>query len=461
MADCSNRFALIGAGPAGLAMARALLKHGIAFDQFEADDDVGGNWYHGVYETAHIISSRKTTEFTDYPMPATYPDFPSAAQMLAYMRSYADHFQLRPSIRFRTAVVMVTPRADALWDVALSTGERLAYRGVLVCNGHHWDRRMPQVPGTFAGELIHSKEYRRVDQLRGKRVLVIGAGNSACDIASEAARVAQSCDIAIRRGYWFLPKTIMGVPLPEVSPLWLPVWAQRLFLRAMLRVIVGKYESYGLERPKMRIFETHPTINSELLHYLKHGRITARRGVERFDGHTVRFADGGSGEYDLIIAATGYNLAFPFLPAGLVPIRDGCIPEVYGGSMLPTHKHLYVVGWGQARYGIGPLITLGADVLCRVIALQDECDLPLGLVLKEGGEALPESHLINPGDALRRMRRAKWLLPLLARRERRMRRTMHFTPSAMPVAPAPGAPGVTATDADQPLAAAGATPRLY
>ena len=323
MSDRSDRFAVIGAGPAGLAIARALRKHGVAYDQFEADTDVGGNWYHGVYETAHIISSR--------------------------------------------------------WDVTLSTGDGLTqtavYNGVLVCNGHHWDRRMPQVPGTFAGELIHSKEYRRVDQLRDKRVPVIGAGNSACDVASEAARVSRSADIAIRRGYGFLPKTILGVPLPEVSPLWLPVWAQRLFLRAMLRVIVGKYESYGLQKPRMRLFDTHPTINSELLHYLKHGRLKARPGVVRFDG----------------------------------------------GSMLPTHKHLYIVGWAQARYGIGPLITAGADVLCEIIKLQDECELPLGLVLRESGERIPETHLMDPGAVLRRMRRARWMLPLLRRRERKLR----------------------------------------
>ena len=451
MPDRPDRFAVIGAGPAGLAVAHALAAHGIPYDQFEADDDVGGNWYHGVYETAHIISSRKTTEFTDFHMPADYPDFPSATQMLAYMRSYADHFRLRPQIRFRTAVTMVTPRVDALWDVALSTGERAAYKGVLVCNGHHWSRRMPQVPGTFAGELIHSKEYRRVDQLRGKRVLVIGAGNSACDVASEAARVAVSCDIAIRRGYWILPKTIMGVPLPEVSPLWLPVWAQRLFLRAMLRVIVGKYESYGLERPTMRIFETHPTINSELLHYLKHGRIRARRGVERFEGHTVHFTDGSSGDYDLVVAATGFNLAFPFLPPGLVRVRNGCVPEVYGGSMLADYKHLYIVGWGQVRYGIGPLITLGADVLCRIIALQDRCELPLGRVLKESGEPLPDTHLINPADALRRMRRARWLLPLLARRERRLRRSIRYSPVAISALPAPAEPVASMPDASDLL----------
>ena len=424
MPDRSDMMALIGAGPAGLAMARAMAAHGIAYEQFEADDDVGGNWYHGVYTTAHIISSKRTTEFTDFPMPERYPDFPSAAQMLAYMRSYAEHFGLRPAIRFRTTVTMATPRADGRWDVDLSTGGRHVFKGVVVCNGHHWDRRMPPATAGFGGELIHSKDYRHPDQLRGKRVLVIGSGNSACDIAAEAARSAVSSDLSIRRGYWFLPKTMFGKPLVEVSPLWTPVWAQRLFLRAMLRVIVGKYEAYGLPKPAMRIFEAHPTINSELLHYLKHGRVTPRPEVARVDGTTVHFVDGSSAVYDLVVCATGFNVAFPFLPAGLVPVRNGCIPEVYGGAMIASHKHLYIVGWGQARYGIGPLITVGADVLCRVMKLQDRMELPIGLVLRESGEQIPETHLVNPSDAFWRMRRARWLMPLLIGRERRLRRKL-------------------------------------
>ena len=104
MTDRSTHLLLIGAGPVGLAVAKAMLQQGIAYEQLEADDDLGGNWYHGVYETAHIISSRKTTEYADFPMPADYPDFPSARQMLEYLRSYADAFGLRPHIQFRTKV---------------------------------------------------------------------------------------------------------------------------------------------------------------------------------------------------------------------------------------------------------------------------------------------------------------------------------------------------------------------
>jgi hypothetical protein len=428
MQDRRDRMAVIGAGPVGLGIARALEAGGIAYDQFDADDDVGGNWYHGVYSTAHIISSRKTTEFPDYPMPADYPDFPSRQQMIDYLRDYARHFELRPQIAFNSKVVLVRPRPDELWDVGLASGETRVYKGVLACNGHHWSKRFPDYPGRFAGSFMHSKDYKHPDQLAGKRVLVIGGGNSACDVASEAARVGQSCDLSLRRGYWFLPKSILGKPLVEALPLWVPVVLQRLILKAALKVVVGDYRRYGLPKPDHKIFEHHPTINSELLHYVKHGRIKPRADVKRFDGGRVDFVDGSSGDYDVVVCGTGFYVDFPFLPKGLVPVTGG-LAHVYGGAVLPEYRHLYIIGTMQPRYGFGPLLTEGAELLAMMIKLQDGMELPLGRVLQAIGQKPPPSHLINPGTALRQMRRAKKLLPLLLpRAEKKLRRKVARTP---------------------------------
>jgi hypothetical protein len=415
-----DKFAIIGAGPVGLGMARALLKHEIPYDELEADSDLGGNWKHGVYTTAHIISSRKTTEFADYPMPADYPDFPSAQQMYDYLCDYARHFKLLPHIKFNTKVLMARPLPDRRWELELDSGERRIYKGVLVCNGHHWDRRWPNYPGKFTGEYIHSKDYRSPDMLRGKRVLVIGGGNSACDIAAESARVAQRCDLSIRRGYWFLPKTMLGIPTAELALDWAPVWLQRAVLRLLLRVIVGDYRKYGLPLPNHRIFEAHPTLNSELLHYIKHGRIKPRPDIARFKGQRVHFVDGTSEGYDLVIAATGFHVSFPFLPPGLVPVK-GPIAQVYGGCVLPDCKHLYIIGSTQVRYGFGPLVTPGAEVVVQMMQLQDQMELPIGLVMKESGVRLPTTHLVDPFKTLRSMRRAKHTLPLLLRKERSLR----------------------------------------
>jgi cation diffusion facilitator CzcD-associated flavoprotein CzcO len=430
--DCTAKFAVIGAGPVGLAMAKSLREHSIPYDQLEADDDLGGNWYHGVYQTVHIISSRKTTEYTDYPMPAGYPDFPSRTQMLAYLCDFAEKFNLRPNIEFKTKVVMALPKPDSCWELELAGGEKRLYKGLVVCNGHHWDKRFPDYPGKFAGAFLHSKDYHHPSQLTDQRVLVIGGGNSACDIAAEAARVGQSASISLRRGYWFLPKTLFGVPLVDLIRSWFPVWAQRLFLKLVLRIVVGKYSKYGLPEPDHRIFEAHPTINSELLYYVKQGRIRPRRDVARFDGKTVHFVGGTSEEFDVVVCATGYHVSFPFLPPGLVPVK-GSVAQLYAGCVLAEHKNLYVIGTSQVRYGFGPLVTPGVELMARMIEAQDQMELPIGLVLKESGVRIARTHLVDPHAAIRGMRRGMRFLPLLLRREKKLRKKYRL----------PAAPGIS------------------
>ena len=422
MVDKSNIFLIIGAGPSGLSHAKALKDAGIAYQQVEADDEVGGNWYHGTYRTAHIISSRKTTEFTDFPMPADYPDFPSQEQMGDYYKLYAKTFDLRPQIEFNTKVTAVKPHSDEQWDVQFSSGERRVYKGVLVCNGHHWDKRFPSYPGNFTGEYIHSKDFKDPKQLAGKRVLVIGGGNSACDVVSEAARVSETAHLSLRRGYWMTPKTVFGKPSIESPLVHLPVFIQRFLLRCLLRVVVGKYSDYGLPRPDHKIFEKHPTISTEIFHYLKHGRIKPRPDIERFDGKTVHFADGTRDDFDMIVAATGFYLSFPFLPKGFVPMKNEQLAALYAGCVLPEYKHFYLIGTQQVRYGIGPLLTPGSKLVAKIIQLQEQMELPIGLVLKESGYPLPDTHLVDPIRSLRLMKIANYTLPGLLKKERKLRR---------------------------------------
>jgi Flavin-binding monooxygenase-like len=429
MKDYSDKFLVIGAGPCGLGVAKALKEAGISYTQAEADDNVGGNWYHGVYESAHIISSRKTTEYADFPMPSDYPDFPSRQQMSDYYSLYADTFDLRENIEFNTKIVMCLPLTNETWEVEFASGEKRIYKGVIVCNGHHWDKRFPEYDGEFSGEWLHSKDYKKTEQLAGKRVLVIGGGNSACDVVSEAARVGSEAHLSLRRGYWFLPKTLFGQPSAESAAVHFPVFLQRFLVKLLLRVVIGKYEDYGLPHPDHKLFEHHPTVSSEILHYLKHGRIKAHKDIKKFDGKIVQFVDGEQIEVDTIVCATGYFVSFPFLPEGLVPVKNGNIAQVYAGCVLPDHKNLYVFGTQQVRYGVGPLITPAAALLAKMIKMQDEMQLPIGLVMKESGAILPDSHLVDPIASLRRMKIANWTLPLLLRKEKKLRKTFTEKPN--------------------------------
>lgn len=417
--DTSQSILIIGAGPVGLALAKALGEADIACTQVEATDHVGGNWAHGVYETAHIISSRRTTEYPDFPMPESYPDFPSARQMKDYFNAYADRFGLRERIRFDTSVQRVTPREDRLWDVTFSDGSTSTWKGVACCNGHHWSRSLPEWTKRYESRLIHSKDYRSPDELRGKRVLVLGGGNSGCDVASEAARVGASAEWSLRRGYWFMPKTFFGTPSVEFMNPWLPVPAQRLVLRGLIRTVVGRYERYGLPTPDHKLFEAHPTVSTEVFHYLKHGRLAVRPDVADVRGDELVFSDGTTGRYDLVVCATGYDVSFPFLPDGLVRI-DGKAPRLYGGVMTRDHRHLYIVGAFQPRYGLGPLVRPMSVLLARWIRLQDELTQPLGRVFEALGVPPTKTHLVDPHAALRQMKVAMRLDPVLRWKDRRL-----------------------------------------
>jgi hypothetical protein len=446
-----NKLLVIGAGPIGLAMAKALKERGIAYDHVDAGPGIGGNWRYGLYSNVHIVSSKRSTAFADFPMPDEYPDFPSAAQMLRYIESYARRFGLDERVECNRQVTAVRPLPNDTWRVVLDGREERHYKGVVVCNGHHRDPRWPSYPGQETASIIHAHDYREPADLAGKRVLVIGGGNSACDIASEAARVGASSDLSLRSGYWFLPKTFLGRPLTDL-PIWsLPVFMQRLILRGIVALVVGDYRRFGLPRPTQRLFERHPTFGTEVLGYLAQGRITPRPDIDRFEGKRVHFRDGTAAEYDLVVAATGYHNSFPFLPAGLITVKNDAA-QVYGSAFPANVKNLYIVGSNQPRNGFGNIVTPAAALYTRLIELQDTLEHPIGRILEWQGEALPETNLVDPGAAKREIwisHYLLWFLKLQARRLARKKRWLGPSPDLVN-APLP-APMREEAPGDRPL----------
>lgn len=437
----TNKYLIIGAGFVGLGMAQALQAAGMPYDQVDASDDIGGNWHHGVYETAHIISSRQVTQFTHFPMPDDYPDFPSAQQMRDYIHSFADKFHLRQQIELNCTVTYVRPIENNLWEVTFKTGEQRIYKGVLLCNGHHWCKRFPHFEGVFKGEIIHSKDYKRPAQLLGKRVLVIGGGNSACDIAAEAARVGSKSVLSWRESVWLIPKTFAGVPITDLIQWWMPEWLQRLIAYGIIRLTFGKHESYGLSKPNYRIFEKHPTLNNEVPYYIKHGRIIPKPAVGRLAGWNVEFVDGSCEEFDLIVCATGYHVAYPFLPPELQRV-EGSLVKCYGGAFLEDYKGLYYIGWGQARGGVGSLISAYGPIFTRFLQLQDEIKVPMGLVFKMMGQRLPSNHLSDPQATFRQLKLTHWLFNWIVKKATQIdAQYSDWTNHPLPALPAPQTTG--------------------
>ncbi len=371
MAD-EEAYCIVGAGPCGLTAAKNFLARGIPVVVFDRHDDVGGNWYFGqahssVFASTHLISSKTQTEYCDFPMPLAYPPYPSQKQIHAYLRSYAEHFHLYDSIQFNTTLESAIPNENG-WQVKLAgENEPRQFRGLIVANGHHWDPLVPNFPGKFSGEVLHAHAYKTPHVLENKRVLVVGAGNSGCDIAVEAAEHAASATLSLRRGYHFLPKFLRGKPIDVCNDTlhrWgFPLWLRRAAASVMVRIAVGPLENYGLPKPDHRLFESHPIVNSKLLYELGHGRIQVRPNVAELCGSEVKFADGSQGEFDLLIYATGYKLSFPFLDPSLVIDERGW-PRLWLNAFHPQRDDFFVAGLIQPDSGIWGL----ADLQCRLMA---------------------------------------------------------------------------------------------
>jgi len=362
MGDAQTRLALIGAGPMGLATAKLMAEHGIAFQGFELNSGVGGLWdidapRSTMYETAHLISSRKMTEFTDFPMREDVAEYPSHREMKRYFQDFADHFDLSKHYHFGAEVVSCIPLGgpDEGWRIVWRNddGEHVeTFSGLLIANGTLSEPNKPDFEGTFTGEMIHSSDYRHPTQFSGKRVLVIGAGNSGCDIAVDAIHHGASCDLSMRRGYYFVPKYVFGKPADTMGgAIKLPMALKRIVDGAILKWFVGNPQKYGFPKPGYKLYESHPVVNSLVLYHAGHGDLTIRPDVNRFDGKTVHFKDGTQADYDMILAATGYKLDYPFIDNALLNWQ-GDAPHLYLNCMHPERDDIFVLGMVEAS-GLG------------------------------------------------------------------------------------------------------------
>jgi cation diffusion facilitator CzcD-associated flavoprotein CzcO len=284
-------------------------------------------------------------------------EYPSHRELKTYFQDYARHFDLYRHYKFGAEVLSCVPKGNSGdgWDITWrdADGEHTeTFAGVLIANGTLSTPNMPTFKGDFAGELIHSSQYRHASQFDGKRVLVIGAGNSGCDIAVDAIHHGTQCDLSMRRGYYFVPKYVFGKPADTLGgAIKLPMALKRIVDSAILKWFVGNPQKYGFPKPDYKLYESHPVVNSLVLYHAGHGDIKVRPDVDHFDGNTVHFKDGSQIDYDMILAATGYQLDYPFIENSLLNWQ-GDAPHLYLNCMHPERDDLFVLGMVEAS-GLG------------------------------------------------------------------------------------------------------------
>jgi hypothetical protein len=373
-----REWCVIGAGPSGLTALKNLLQAGIEAECLEREDAIGGNWYFGsaassIFESTRLISSKSLTEYTDFPMPRDWPAYPGHRQCLTYLRRYATHFDLHTRIRTHSTVEWIEPAPGGSgWIVHVEGRAATRYAGVIIANGHNREPRMPDIPGTFTGPLLHACHYTSPTEpvaISGKRVLVIGAGNSGCDIAVEASHHAAATAHSTRRGYFFVPRFILGRPADlrneRLLKMHAPLWLRRLIsLRAIDRAI-GLPWRHGLPRPDHRLWETHPIINEDLCRRIDSGAIRPRGDVARFDGDQAEFVDGRREPFDIVICATGYKTVIPFIDGRhLGGDTVDAVPQLFLNLLHPTRDDIAVVGLIQPDSGQWGL----TDLQSRLVA---------------------------------------------------------------------------------------------
>lgn len=376
LGDRGDAVCVVGAGASGLTAIKNLREQGFAVDCYERETSVGGawNWRHDrspVYAGTHLISSRPLTEFPDFPMPDTWPDYPHHSQVLEYLERYARHFGLGEHIWYGMEVVSIVPAGDGRWDVTIrSTGGGTSrvqrYAAVVIANGHNWAPVTPEIPGDFIGQVIHSNAYKDPARLRNKRILVIGGGNTGCDIAVEAAQHADRVWHSTRRGYWFAPKYVGSRPADQLSNERAPSWLRR----RRQRRISADLTRWGMPAPEHTPNESNPVVNGLLPHYVGHGRIEPVPDVARYDGTVVELTDGRRIEPQLVITATGYRPRFDFAAPELLDADEHGRPDLHLHVFARMHPTLAVVGLVQPDSGLFPVAHWQSVAVARWLRLR-------------------------------------------------------------------------------------------
>ncbi|MFD5653666.1 MULTISPECIES: flavin-containing monooxygenase [unclassified Streptomyces] len=379
------RVCVIGAGLSGLATGHALKERGISFVCLEKAPDVGGLWRQpGAgergpgYQSLHLNTAKQLTGYADFPMPSDYPLYPRHDQLAAYLRSFAEWAGLLDHVELRTEVLSVRQDSDGTWTVVSRDADGAQssrrFEQVVVASGHHTDPALPDpLPvgaESFAGTILHSLDYRDGRDFAGRRVVVVGLGASAVDIAADLSRHADRTLLSVRRGLHIVPKQVFGMSLDEIAeaPWWneMPFADRRQWVEQALLVARGRLSDYGLPEPDHPILSSATTLSDEILSRIRHGAVTPKPAIASFESDRVVFTDGSSETADTVVYCTGFHMTFPFLPPGCPVAADGSV-ELYRRIVPADRPGLYFVGLVRPAGALTRLVEAQAQWVARLV----------------------------------------------------------------------------------------------
>lgn len=352
----STPILIIGAGPAGLAMAGQLRHKGLDFEIIEQGDKAGFSWHHH-YERLHLHTVKELSSLPHMPFPDHFPRFVPRHMLAGYFEDYARHFNIRP--HFGESAVSVVKQGNK-WLTTTSKGNVWESNCVVVATGVNRTPEEPHFNGqeSFKGEWIHSRNYRNAAPYKGKQVLVIGMGNTGAEIALDLSENGAKAFISVRGPVNIVPREVLGRPtqLTALMLAKLPHWLGDSLGVLLRKLTVGNLRRYGIETPAMpparqlRTTGKTPVIDVGTLKAIKAGRIGILPGIDRIEAHDVVFTDGRKAPFDAIIVCTGYK---PYLEQFIPGV--GALLDNYGlpqsVAAPPPFEGLYFLGFDNYTPG--------------------------------------------------------------------------------------------------------------
>ncbi|XP_045201469.2 flavin-containing monooxygenase 5-like isoform X2 [Mercenaria mercenaria] len=371
---------VIGAGTSGLATLKCLRDTGLKAIVLENFGEVGGLWMfreneYGVMRFTNINVSKYNYCFSDFPFPDDTLDYPHNKDVANYIVEYVKNFNLHEDIRFHRKVLDIekigedwqttAKHVDDDGKTVLENEPAEIYRSkfIAIATGHHARPSMPNFPGqdSFKGDIIHSVKYNDAisNDVTGKRVLIVGIGNSAVDVAVDCATVGRCKPVYIstRSGAWVGPNYVFGHPADIYACrlfFKLPFTLANFIVEKIICLVSGHPRRWNLN-PKMKALQRQPTISSTLIHHIQRKDIKIVQNIKRIDGSRVFFMDGESAEFDNIIMCTGYKIDLPFLSADtqkLVLNKDTNEMKLYKNVFSPDiGQSMAFIGFVQPASG--------------------------------------------------------------------------------------------------------------